>query len=32
MLKKEETEVFYPTSLDAWRLWLEKNHDLKRDV
>lgn len=28
----EETEVFYPKSLTAWRKWLEKNHLSKRSV
>jgi uncharacterized protein YdeI (YjbR/CyaY-like superfamily) len=25
-MMKEETAIFYPTSLAAWRAWLEKNH------
>lgn len=27
-----ETEIFYPTSLSAWRKWLAKNHLSKRAV
>ena len=29
---QEETAVFYPTSLTAWREWLEKNHHTKQSV
>ncbi len=25
-MQKNEIEIFYPTSLTAWRKWLEKNH------
>jgi uncharacterized protein YdeI (YjbR/CyaY-like superfamily) len=32
MKKKEETSVFYPTNLEEWRQWLEKNHVSKQDV
>lgn len=28
----QETEVFYPKSLTAWRKWLEKNHRSKQSV
>src|SRR5690606_84610 len=28
----QETEVFYPTSLIAWRKWLAKNHRSKNAV
>lgn len=28
----EEIEIFYPTSLSAWRKWLEKNHLSKQAV
>lgn len=29
---QNETEVFYPESLTAWRKWLEKNHSAKQSV
>lgn len=29
---KGEIEIFYPTSLTAWRTWLEKNHLSKQAV
>lgn len=28
----QETEIFYPASIAAWREWLEKNHLSKKDV
>ncbi|SFT09059.1 YdeI/OmpD-associated family protein [Sphingobacterium wenxiniae] len=28
----QATEIFYPTSLTAWRKWLEKNHLSKQSV
>ncbi|MDT0689904.1 YdeI/OmpD-associated family protein [Salegentibacter sp. F188] len=31
-MKKEEIEIFYPTSLTAWRKWLTKNHLSKQAV
>jgi uncharacterized protein YdeI (YjbR/CyaY-like superfamily) len=31
-MQKNEIEIFYPTSLRAWRKWLEKNHLLKQAV
>ncbi len=31
-MQKNEIEVFYPTSLTAWRKWLEKNHLSKQAV
>ena len=29
---QEEVTIFYPTSVMAWRQWLEKNHLLKQSV
>ncbi len=29
---QEETAIFYPISLTAWRKWLEKNHLSKQSV
>jgi uncharacterized protein YdeI (YjbR/CyaY-like superfamily) len=31
-MNQEEIEVFYPTSRTEWRLWLQKNHNLKPSV
>ena len=31
-MQKKEVEIFYPTSLTAWRKWLEKNHLCKQAV
>jgi uncharacterized protein YdeI (YjbR/CyaY-like superfamily) len=31
-MQKKEIEIFYPTSLTAWREWLEKNHLSKQAV
>lgn len=31
-MKKNEIEVFHPTSQTEWRLWLEKNHVSKQAV
>lgn len=31
-MQQNEIEVFYPTSLTAWRKWLEKNHVSKQAV
>ncbi len=31
-MEKKEIEIFYPTSLAAWRKWLEKNHLSKQAV
>ncbi|MES2763215.1 MAG: YdeI/OmpD-associated family protein [Bacteroidota bacterium] len=30
--KKEETEIFYPTSQKEWRQWLKENHRSKQSV
>lgn len=32
MAKKENIEVFYPTTIKTWRSWLEKNHLSKQAV
>ena len=32
MIQKEDTEIFYPMDLTAWRAWLEKNHQSKSSV
>ncbi len=31
-MKKEDVEIFYPTSQKAWRKWLEANHESKKTV
>jgi hypothetical protein len=31
-MQKNEIEIFYPTSLTAWREWLEENHLSKQAV
>jgi uncharacterized protein YdeI (YjbR/CyaY-like superfamily) len=31
-VNKPEIEIFYPTSIEAWRVWLEKNHKSKDAV
>jgi uncharacterized protein YdeI (YjbR/CyaY-like superfamily) len=31
-MNQEEIEVFYPTSQTEWRLWLQKNHNLRQSV
>ncbi|HZI53215.1 MAG TPA: YdeI/OmpD-associated family protein [Chitinophagaceae bacterium] len=31
-MNKEEIEIFYPKSITAWRIWLEKNHLSKQAV
>lgn len=31
-MQKTESEIFYPTTLIAWRKWLEKNHLSKTSV
>src|SRR4051812_15304126 len=30
--EQQETEVFYPENVTAWRKWLEKNHRSKSSV
>lgn len=31
-MSKEEVEIFYPTSQNEWRAWLQKNHHAKQAV
>ena len=31
-MQKKEIDIFYPTSLTAWRAWLEENHLSKQSV
>lgn len=31
-MKKEDLEIFYPESKQAWRQWLEENHESKKTV
>lgn len=31
-MEKEAAEIFYPTSKQAWRQWLEENHQSKKTI